>query len=178
MTQPVRRATQQDAGAILELSRRFLAGSPYGHLLAFNPDALESLIAFTLERGAVFLAEVDGAPVGFLAGMVVHNPISGELMAEEFAWWVNPEQRGGRLAYYILRSFEEWAGQMGSVCLKMVAPAGSDVGRFYARLGYTPLETAFIKRLSHGTTQQEASARQRRPIQVPEGEAGSTEGDP
>jgi GNAT superfamily N-acetyltransferase len=150
----VRRALREDQEVVLELCRRYLtsATSSYGVLLTFNAEVLASLIDYTLEHGIIYLGEVGGLPVGFIAGLVGPNAISGERMAEEFAWWVNEEHRGGRLAYYLLRSFEEWAGQNGSVCLKMVAPAGSAVGVFYERLGFTPLETAYIKRLRQDGT--------------------------
>jgi GNAT superfamily N-acetyltransferase len=126
----------------------FLVSTPYGKLLAFVPAVVVNLAGWVLEHGHIVVGERDGVLVGFIALVAAPHPISGEPVAEELAWWVEPSARRGRLSYYLLRSAEDWARQKGLSMLKMVAPSGSTVGAFYERLGYSPVETAYIKRLT------------------------------
>lgn len=150
----IREAVYADGAAIVRLVHRFLAGSPYGAFLQFNPDALADFVLFLLEhdKGVVFVAEQEVAigkwtAVGMIAAIAGPHPITGDGTVEELAWWVNEEVRGGRLGYKLLGHLEDWARQKGHLMLKMVAPVDSAVGRIYERLGYTPLETVFLKRL-------------------------------
>lgn len=151
----IRQATAADAPAILGLAHRFIESTLYVDLLQFNPDALGALTLQALETGVIFLGEVDTGslagedwqPVGMIAGVVEVNPISGDRMVSELVWWVNPEHAKTSLGPKLLRSMEEWTRHNACLCLKMVAPAGSTVGRFYERLGYSPIETAYVKRV-------------------------------
>lgn len=82
-----------------------------------------------------------------LAIVVLPHPITGRLYADELAWWVEPRFRRGRIGPTMLKHAEAWARQKGATVLKMVAPAGTDVGRFYEATGYRAVETAYQKRL-------------------------------
>ena len=85
--------------------------------------------------------------IGMLAIVAIPHPLTGRTYAEEIAWWVEPEHRGGLIGPKMLRHAEEWATRNGANVVKMVAPAGSDVGKFYEATGYQAVETAFIKRI-------------------------------
>jgi GNAT superfamily N-acetyltransferase len=58
---------------------------------------------------------------------------------------MEPEFRRGRHAYQLLCAAEDWATRQGLGCLKMVAPAGSHIGTFYERAGFTAVETTWQK---------------------------------
>jgi GNAT superfamily N-acetyltransferase len=151
----IREAVLEDSLRIQEMATRFLLDSQYGSL--FNdkttPDAIAALIAGVMQIGTIFVAEVDHggrevAPsrlVGMLAIVLVVHPLSGQKVAEEIAWWVEPEARGGSIGPKMLRVAEEWATRNSANMVKMVAPAGSTVGTFYEKSGYRAVETAFIK---------------------------------
>lgn len=157
----IREATPADAPIVTELVRRFLAGSIYGTLFGFDPSKLTELLLLILEsgRGIVFLAYAgdrrtggDGRdpdpPVAMLAAFLAPHEIDGQLCAQELAWWVNEEYRGHRVGPLLLGRFEDWATTSGATLLKLVAPEGSPkVRQFYDRLGYRPVETAYIKRV-------------------------------
>jgi GNAT superfamily N-acetyltransferase len=172
----IREAKLEDAFRVREMATRFLLDSQYGALFnnQTTPEAIGSLIENVLRLGAIFVAEVDSgarvpgvcvsidgeewhAPggcetcrpriVGMLAIVLIPHPLSGQLLAEEIAWWVEPEHRGGSIGPKMLRSAEEWATTNGANMVKMVAPAGSTVGAFYERIGYQAVETAYVKAL-------------------------------
>lgn len=157
----IREAILEDAFRIREMATRFLLDSQYGELFhnERTPDAIGKLIEQVMAIGTIFIAEHEqNAPrwvqgldahrvVGMLAIVIVPHPLSGEKVAEEIAWWVEPQARGGMVGPHMLRSAEEWATRNGANVVKMVAPAASAVGIFYERSGYRAVETAYIKRI-------------------------------
>lgn len=154
MNTRIRPAVVQDAPDIIGLVHRFLEGTGYGAVLPFNPDALADLILLVLESGSgcVFLGQLETAvgqwkSVAMIGGIAGPHPITGEGTVEELVWWVDPEARATSLGPKLLGCLEDWAIQNGQLVLKMVAPVGSPVGLFYQRHGYTPIETAYLKRL-------------------------------
>lgn len=173
----IRRAEKFDAGRCLELGEQFLRESVYCDVLAPQAGSLERFVDAVLEYGETFVCEVvpsicktgykpgltlagvrmcetcAGTPVqhrivGMLAGGCGAHEMTGQLVAIEAAWYVQPEYRSGRCGPLLLKAFEAWAIAEGAEVLKMLAPVGSDnVGKFYERMGFRALETAYIKTL-------------------------------
>lgn len=171
----LRLATSDDKPRLIEMAARFLIESRYGADFDHKatPDKIADLIENVLVLGAIVVATaplpepwtvdpcdacygVDSCCgdcpccprlVGMLAIVAIPHPMTGQIYAEEIAWWVEPDYRGGTLGPKMLRAAEDWATTNGANVIKMVAPAGSTVGSFYERIGYTPVETAFIKRI-------------------------------
>lgn len=149
----IREATVDDTPRLIEMAARFLLSSHYGELFSVEttPALLATLIVNVLSMGVILVAEVDEFPtekktlVGMLAMVALPHVFTGKKLAEEVAWWVEPEHRGGTLGPKMLRQGEEWATRNGANMVKMVAPAGSTVGEFYEHIGYRPVETAYIK---------------------------------
>lgn len=150
MAETIREATPADKSRLVEMAVRFLLESPYGQFFddKATPDSIGTLIDNVLVLGTVFVAErQDKAVVGMLAIVALPHPLTGRLYAEEIAWWVEPEHRGGLLGPKMLRVAEEWATRKGANMIKMVAPTRGDVGRFYEVVGYQAVETAYFKRI-------------------------------
>ena len=145
---PIRHATLADTPALVAMAARFLATSPYGALLPTTPTQIERLVTVVRDAGTILLAEVDGQAVGLLALLAADHPLNGRPYAEELAWWVEPEHRGGHLGAALLAEAEAWAAAQGLGLLKMVAPEPVDgLGAFYEARGYRPLERAYVKAL-------------------------------
>lgn len=145
----IRLATLADVPALVAMGQRFLASTDYGAHVAASPAHLEDLAKALLatDQGVIFVAEIGGAVVGFLALHAFPHPMSGELTANELVWWVNPEARGVGVA--LLRRGEAWAKAIGATCLQMVAPqAATDVRAFYERAGFVPVETMYSRRIA------------------------------
>lgn len=145
----IRQALDTDRERILEMARRFMDSTFYGSLMRALPTHLEALFLIALHQGVIYVWEQEpGEVLAFIAlvGPIEH-PMSGELYGEEIAWWVEPELRGADIGRALLAEAETWASAAGICVLKMIAPTGSGIGRFYDNLGYTAVETTYMKRL-------------------------------
>lgn len=141
----IRHATPDDVPRLVDMSRHFLASTAYGRLLIPTTEQLEAFVVLILTHGGALVAEVDGQVEGMIGVVALAHPITQELVAEEVAWWVEPDYRKGTIGPRLLQAAEDWASVKGVTVLKMVAPAKSDVGKYYERHGYTAFETAFVK---------------------------------
>ena len=143
----IRHAVEQDLPRIVEMGRRFLRESPYHDHFLENPTAMEQLVRrLMLGPGGFLVAFKEGKLVGML-GYVIHDHfISGERVAGEVVWWIEPEARGGRLAIQLIYQAEREARAAGAVSIQMIAP-NLRVTEMYARMGYEKVETTCQKRL-------------------------------
>jgi GNAT superfamily N-acetyltransferase len=148
----IREATREDRPALVAMAEHFLAGTAYGALLRASGADVGRLVDAILEHqlGAIAVADVDGAVVGFIALFISPSSLTLECFADEIAWWVEPVYRSGTLGPQLLSWSEDWARRKSLRVIKMVAPAGSRVGVFYKRAGYVALETSFVKVLADG----------------------------
>jgi len=146
----IRPATRDDGTRVIEMALRFLEETPYGVTLSgATPSSLAAVFEAVLELGVIFVAEsCCGRLDGFLAIAALRHPLTGRLYADEIAWWVEPEARRGTVGARLLAEAEAWARARQLGLVKMAAPAGSHVGRFYERMGYQAVETAYQKTLS------------------------------
>jgi len=143
----IRPATRDDIPRLVTMTRRFIAGSLYAHVLTDSPEAVAAVYTHLVDdaSGGVFVAETEAGVVGLLALARTTSLFSGQRLAVEVAWWVEPEARGCGQA--LLKAGERWAVESGADQIQMVAPACADgqrVGRLYARRGYAPLETHYL----------------------------------
>lgn len=144
----IRKGRPEDLERIVEMTGHFINQTNYSTLLKFMPKAVREIASRVIDHGVCLVAEEDGQVVGMLCAFLLVEPVSNQPMADELCWWVEPSARGSRsVGPRLLRSFENIARQKGAKLCKMVAPAGSDVGTFYERIGYSPVETSYIKRL-------------------------------
>lgn len=149
----LRPATLADRAAVVDLALHFHAATPYAALLDVDPERVGATFDVALAHGVVLVAALEpgaagDALVAFLALAAHVHMLSGERYAEEIAWWVEPAYRTGTLGPRLLARGEAWAAAHGCAFVTMAAPWGSDVARYYARCGYVPVETAFLKRVA------------------------------
>jgi hypothetical protein len=144
----IRRATPDDWSQCLLMAQRFLEDSPYGVLLEQRDDEqLGAFVGNILEFGIVFVAESELRLVGMLAALPITVPMTGDILVDEVAWWVAPEQRAGSVGPRLLAALESEVRTNYKCVLKMIAPWGSRVGTYLERRGYRALETSFVRRL-------------------------------
>jgi GNAT superfamily N-acetyltransferase len=119
----------------------------YRDRITGSPDALAGLFAYLLgdPRGCVFVADMDGVITGGICGHVFDHPMSGERVAAEVGWWMEPDSRGHGIRLF--KAFEAWASSAGASAVQMVAP-NERVAAFYARVGYEPIETTYQRRVA------------------------------
>lgn len=146
----IRPATPEDTPDLVRMGKAFLAATRYGTLFRATSESLEALASMLFNFGdqaVILLAVSDEDYVfGMLAAFVSLNPLNQRPYADEVVWWVDPTGRGQqRAGPALLRAAEDWARARKCYMVKMVAPISTDVGRFYERLGYEAVETAYAK---------------------------------
>jgi len=142
----IREATLADVPALVAMGADFLHTTSYARLVADNPAQMDRLARQLIasDDGLLLVADA-GALVGMIGVLVFPHHLSGERIAGELFWWVDPTVRGA-LGVRLLRQAEGWAVTRGATALQMVAP-DRRVGVLYERLGYAPIETAYQRRL-------------------------------
>jgi GNAT superfamily N-acetyltransferase len=145
----IRAACDADLPAVVRMACQFICESSYRGLVTVNPAAQEQLARDCLEGGGLFVVDVAHRAVGVIGLALVVLPTTGELVALELIWWVDPGLRKGTAGVRLWEVAEEWARLSKAVWIQMIAPAGAElVERMYRRRGYQALETVFVKALA------------------------------
>ena len=81
---------------------------------------------------------------GILLGAVGNSLLGPFKQSHEIAWWVEPDKRGGSLQ--MLKMYEEWtlSKEVSLIEVKSLSKF-SQTDVIYKRLGFTPIETSWIK---------------------------------
>lgn len=142
----IRVATAADIPRLIEMGTHFMAETSYGKRLGNNPDQMATIGAQLIEneQGVLFVAEQDGELVGMIGALCFAHHISGERVAAEVFWWVEPSFRG--CGVRLMKRAEQWAKAAGAVRFQMVSPS-PEVGALYERMGYEPIEVAYERAL-------------------------------
>jgi RimJ/RimL family protein N-acetyltransferase len=101
--------------------------------------------------GVIVVAEKSGSLIGFIAGLIspwfAHHQ---QRIIQEVIWWVNPEERGTRLAYRMIKEYEKEAREKGC-CFTIMGTHDADnedrLIRFYESCGFQHLQYEMIKEL-------------------------------
>jgi GNAT superfamily N-acetyltransferase len=148
LSSEIRAAKVEDLPRLVRLAEQFYASSRF--LQGFKLERFCATWSQLIESGVggICLAEDGGDLVGALGGVAYPDPNSGDLVATEFFWFVDPHRRGCGLRLY--REFEAWARRLGCSQIRMVHLVDSmpdQLERLYTRLGYEKAEVHFVKGL-------------------------------
>lgn len=104
---------------------RDAAEGSYAHL-EFDPDITRETVADFIDRSTRTLLLAVGRQdiLGFIAGQLSRSLIGPDVVAEEVAFYVRPEYRGGRTAVLLARDFSRWAVQHDARRIVMGNAAG------------------------------------------------------
>jgi GNAT superfamily N-acetyltransferase len=127
------------------MGRRFRRETDYQRHLAENPETMAATARHLVAQGGVLVSEQPGgALVGMIGWVLFPHFLSGEVIAGEVFWWVEPEHRGQGLR--LMRAAERQARQNGAQKMQMIAPTDA-VATLYRRFGYEFVEAAYQKAL-------------------------------
>ena len=143
----IREALNEDVSRIVEMGSRSLVEGPYREHLADRPDitaALAKKLLMETERAEILVAESESKLIGLFAFIVFSHYYSGESVAGEMIWYVEPEARkGSNAALELLWAAEAKARSLGAKKMQLTAPT-DEIAAMYAKLrGYHKVETAF-----------------------------------
>ncbi len=104
----------------------------------------------TSKLGTIFGLWRDKELVGGLGCMTVPDITTGELIAYEFFWYVDPSERHGTWSIRLVKRFKQWAKERGAIRYRMVhmlmkdeTPSTVKLARVYESLGLRPVEVAY-----------------------------------
>jgi GNAT superfamily N-acetyltransferase len=149
MKMTIRPAGIDDVPRLVDLGASFITQTGYAALLPINRDQMTALVErlLTSEDATLLVLETDAAVIGMLAMYCFPHPMSGERIASEVFWWVEPAARGHGLK--LLAAAEMWAQTHGAAVCQMIAPTTA-VERVYVRRGYVPVERLYQRRIALG----------------------------
>ncbi len=113
-----------------------------------NVDRIEELVTYGFESNTLFVAEMDGEPVGVLGGLLVPNMFNPEIITlAEIFWYVVPDHRKSRAGALLIKAFQKKAEELG-VESTMSLLHSSDINyKSLERLGFLPIEVGFLRRI-------------------------------
>ena len=144
----IRDAVDTDVPQIVKMGSRSIQEGPYKHYLPDAPEVTEKTASDIIKRAdaKVLVSEEDAKLTGVMAFVVFPHYYSDEITTEELIWYVEPEFRKSMTAICLLRAAERIAREMGAKWSQFTAPTDA-VGTAYKALGYTPVETTYLKAL-------------------------------
>lgn len=137
--------TKEEVDDVVVMARIFHAeNAPH---LDFSPDCIHryaDAIRYDFDRTSynAFIAYNDSQePVGFLVAKAGPYFFSDQIAAYQELWYVIPGLRGTRVAFELIKMFEEWARLLGAVEIftGQIIPdpvKGKKVSRVLTKLGY------------------------------------------
>lgn len=140
----IRFATTEDIPRCVEMGQRFHAETDYKNQVTIEPDALHKLGEQLVAKNGLLVSERGGQLVGMIGFVLFPHFFSGEMVAGEVFWWVDPEHRGE--GPKLMKEAERHAREAGAKRMQMIAP-NERVGTLYERCGYSFVETAYQKAL-------------------------------
>jgi N-acetylglutamate synthase-like GNAT family acetyltransferase len=146
----IRKANRFDIPAVLEMLRQYRNETPLDFLR--DADDAEYITQMLTEliagRGIVLLAEIDDKSVGMMIAAVMPSIWSPKhFVLTEFAYWVEPENRGGTAGYRLLRAYLDEAIALkdaGRICNAFISKMVNSPDLKYSRFGFSKLEEFWV----------------------------------
>ncbi len=142
----IREAAATDIPRIIEMGSRSIGEGPYSAILADKPEVTTRLAEklLTAPNAKILVSEAeDGRVYGVFAFILFDHYYSGEFVAGEMIWYLEPEARKSGMALELLWAAEKLAHDMGAKKMQLTAPT-EEIAAMYTKLrGYRKVETAF-----------------------------------
>lgn len=151
-------STQKHIDDIITMAKLFHAeNAPYlafdGRVIQHYADAIKS--DYDRENYNAYVAYRGDEPVGFLVCKMCPYFFNNDRLAQQELWYVRPGFRGTRVAFDLIRAFEDWAKLRGAVEIWTGQAndnpnVGKKVSRILTKIGY-PRAGTYHKRIVHAT---------------------------
>ena len=144
----IREGTADDLPRIVAMFADFVSSTQYAQYVGNDPKYSADMMRRMMESPdcAIFVVDSDDGVIGMLGVMVFIQPFSGEKIASELFWWLDPKHRGHGV--WLLRRGESWARSQSAKRMSMMAPIDKPrVGEIYEAVGYREVERVFQRDL-------------------------------
>lgn len=146
----IRVATVDDIPRLVELGRMLHSTSRYASH-SYDDGAVASFMEQQIDgAGVIFVAERDGVVIGTLLGGITEQWFSADLLAFEYAFFVEPSARHGITSARLLKAFTTWAELRGAKHVQIGLTTDLCVegtSRFYRSHGFEDAGLFFEKAL-------------------------------
>jgi GNAT superfamily N-acetyltransferase len=147
----IRAAKHSDVPRLIELGTMLHKISSYSSM-AFSPEKAEAFLHELIngQNGVVFVAEISGLVVGGMAGGIVDQWFSDELIAYDYSIFIEPSRRSGITATRLVLAFEEWARIRGARHVQLGIGTKLNVegtSKLYQSLGFEVFAPLFQKEI-------------------------------
>lgn len=140
----IRLAIEADIPAMVDMGVKFNEQSSYSKHLKISREKVAAMGKQLIDMGGLLVSERGGQIVGMI-GFIVHNHfMSGETVAGEVFWWVEPAFRGEGLR--LLKESENRARALGAKKMQMIAPT-DQVAKVYRHFDYEFVEATYQREL-------------------------------
>lgn len=147
----IRNATIKDIEPIVKLIHNFYMEGLKECGMSFRIDTLIKTINMYVTEKQTIVAERDGELVGIISGNVAKSIFDeDQIIAQESMWYVNEENRKGKVGFKLLKEFEKQVKYLGASIVSMInlsAVNDDRMSRYYKRIGYNKVETHYLKEL-------------------------------
>lgn len=144
----IRLATVGDVPRLAAMFAEFVMSTQYAKYVGNDPTYSTAMMERMIgsEDCAVFVVDHEDGIVGMLGLQTFIQPFSGERVASEHFWWLDPKHRGHGV--WLLKRGESWARGKGAIRMLMMAPIDKPrVAEIYQAVGYSAIETVFQRNL-------------------------------
>ena len=146
-------ATLEDLPGLLKVLKNFFDASPFDSLTEFDyaiaAETAKKIIEGPKESGVILLYLKENTVKGVIAGLCHQMFFSRDRVATELCWWVDEDARS-KESLDLIEAYEFWAEKVGCTITTMAnltGETGERLDKYYKRRGYTPLETAYGKKV-------------------------------
>lgn len=147
----IRSAVEDDRLALFKLAVRMHAETDFRHIRISPGKVLSNLgVWIHSPTGLMLVAERDGHVCGFFAGKCTQPWYSDDVCAVEDCFYVEPEARGSRAAYLLVRQFLQWSRDVGArhVRAGISSGAGEAGARLYEHFGLKHMGGNYVLHLN------------------------------
>ena len=145
----IRKATHDDIPRIVEMAADFYATTDFAAYGCMSKQSAAGLAILCMRDGVMLVAEeccgrIVGMACLYISGCLFNVSIS---TAEEVAWWIEPESRGGMLAVRMLKAIENACKEKGVDVIRMAAMKDSPRAAvaLYEKRGYSRSDTHYMR---------------------------------
>lgn len=147
----IRQANKFDIPAIVEMLKNYRNHAPIDILKTANDQQyIEQLLTqIIVGAGFIFVAEKNSKLIGMLIAGIVPNVWHPQIkQCSEMAYWVEPEFRGGTVAYRIIKAYIDECESMmksGKIHMYTMSKMVNSPDLKYEKFGLSKLEETWVK---------------------------------
>lgn len=147
-----RQATLLDLLLIAPLAARYSKeADTKGFPVILDYSLNQAALTILNDDGCFIIVFDDQRAIGFLWGFCCALPWNPAKLAMDTLLYVEPEYRGSRAGYKLVKEWELWARMRGASHVQLSIASGiheEKTGEFYQRMGYTHAGTDYRKELT------------------------------